>query len=137
MKNQEIQHFKGHELVTLFSLIAVTVISYAYFSIPIFTSEKISVDEAKAEILAYQAAQIFLLKNVENQPKQSRSLASESRSFDGFIGEDASGKPFRFSVTREGGRQLRVLLSKETERAGESPEAFFDLKIDLSESGDT
>ncbi len=134
LKDKEIQHFKVKELLTVFFLSLVTLVSYVSLSIPIFISETISVDQMKAEVLAYQAAQIFLLKDVEKQPVPSRSIASESDSFDGQIGEDSRGKPFRFTVTREGGRQLRVLLMKETEQPGEPPEAFFDLKIDIADA---
>lgn len=130
MKNQENQHLKAYELLIVFSLMVVTFISYGWLSSPIFTSEKISADQVKAEILAYQAAQIFLLKNVEKQVRQSRSLASENASFDGLIGEDSRGKPFRFSVIQEGEGQLRVLLSKESELPSEPPETIYDLKIE-------
>lgn len=121
-------------MIAMFLLIIVTIASYGSFSRHIFTSEKISVDQVKAEILAYQAAQIFLLKNVQRQPIQARSLASENASFEGHIGEDSRGRPFKFSVIQSGERHFRVLLSKENEQLSAPPEAIFDLKIDLTDS---
>ena len=137
MKNKEIHTLRANELITLFLLIIVTISSYGSFSRHIFASEKISVDQVKAEILAYQAAQIFLLKNVQRKPVQSRSLASESASFEGLIGEDSRGKPFKFSIIQSADHHFNVLLSKENEQLNAPPEAIFDLKIDLSNSPET
>ena len=137
MKNQENQYVKDIELLIVFSLMVLTFASYGWVSRSIFTSEKISADQAKAEILAYQAAQIFLLKNVEKQPQKGRSLASEGGSLDGFIGEDSSGRPFHYSVIQDSQRSLRVFISKDRDKNGEANDAIFDVKIDLSEATET
>lgn len=133
MINKENQHLKDYELLIVFILMTLTILTYGSFTRHIFVSEKISPDQIKAEILAYQAAQIYLLKNVKKPPLQLRSLASERTSFDGLIGEDSHGKPFRFQITQEREGILRVLLSQEGELPSDATEAVFDVVIDLSE----
>ena len=133
MKIKEIQHVTNHEMLVVFFLMVLTFMSYGHFAVPIFVSENVSTDQIKAEILAYQAAQIFLLKNVEKQARPSRSLASENSYFEGSIGEDSSGRPFRFRVTQEGSHDYRVWISKDSEGSAGLPQSVFDLKLDLSE----
>ena len=115
----------------------LTFASYGWVSRSIFASEKISADQSKAEILAYQAAQIFLLKNVERHPQKGRSLASEGGSSDGLIGEDSGGRPFHYSVIQEAQHSLRVFISKDHEKNSEASDTIFDIKIDLSEATET
>jgi hypothetical protein len=137
VKDQEFQELKGSDLVILISLILVTALSYGSYTTHIFASEKISSDQIKAEILAYQAAQIFLLKSVEKKASKGRSIASESGSFDGTIGEASDGKPFRFQVIQDGREGYRVILKSETDSVSETPAASFDLKIELPNQPET
>jgi hypothetical protein len=137
MKNQENQELKGYDLVILISLILITLLSYGTYTSHIFASEKISADQIKAEILAYQAAQIFLLKSVEKKASKGRSIASESGSFEGTIGEGADGKPFRFQVIQDGREGYRVILKSETDSVSEASGAAFDLKINLPNPPET
>tara|TARA_B110001454_G_scaffold218991_1_gene249085 strand:+ start:132043 stop:132468 length:426 start_codon:yes stop_codon:yes gene_type:complete len=134
VKTNENQQLTGWDLVTLLSLIVLTLVSYGSYSRHIFSSENISSDQIKAEILAYQAAQIFLLRNVEKKTSQSRNIASESSSSVVTLGEDASGKPYKFQVVQDGRDNYRVLLSNETESANDGLKSDVEIKIDLSKS---
>jgi len=134
VKSNENQQLTGSDLVTLLTLIVLTLVSYGSYTRHIFGSEKISSDQVKAEILAYQAAQIFLLKNVEKKTPQARGIASESSSLDIILGEDSSGKPYRFQVIQDGRDTYRVQLSPNSESPMSSQKAEVDVKIDLSKS---
>jgi len=134
VKNNENQQLTGSDLVTLLTLIVLTLVSYGSYSRHIFGSEKISSDQIKAEILAYQAAQIFLLKNVEKKAPQARGIASESSSSDIILGEDSSGKPYRFQVIQDGRDTYRVQLSPNSESPMSSQKAEVEVKIDLSKA---
>ncbi|MBL7545087.1 MAG: hypothetical protein JNL11_14815 [Bdellovibrionaceae bacterium] len=145
MKSKDNQHLKGGDLVILFSLMVVTVLSYGSYSRHIFSSEKISSDQFKAEILAYQAAQIFLLKSVVKSPNKSRSVASDDGgAMEVSIGEDSKGNPYRFQVIQDGKDNYRVFLSKEIESSADPSvdtsdvtRSGFNLKIDLSSQPET
>jgi len=134
VKNNENQQLTGSDLVTLLTLIVLTLVSYGSYSRHIFGSEKISSDQVKAEILAYQAAQIFLLRNVEKKAPQARGIASESGSSDINLGEDSSGKPYRFQVIQDGRDTYRVLLAPTPGASEDAPKAEVDVKINLSKS---
>lgn len=121
-------------MVTLLTLIVLTLVSYGSYSRHIFSSEKISSDQTKAEILAYQAAQIFLLRNVEKKAQHARSIASATDSPDILLGEDSSGKPYRFQVIQDGKDSYRVQLVPSAGSSNEVPNANVDVKIDLSKS---
>lgn len=136
LKNKENQTLKDYDLLTLMGLILVTLLSYGSYSRHIFSSEKISSNQVKAEILAYQAAQIFLLKNVEKDSlKGSRSIASENNSMEGVIGEDSSGKPYRFHVIQEGKDSYRVVLTSDSDLNAKDTKdkKRFELNIKTSE----
>ncbi len=134
MKTNENQQLTGWDLVTLLSLIVLTLVTYGSYTRHIFSSEKISSNQIKAEILAYQAAQIFLLRNVEKKAPQSRNIASESSSSVVTLGEDATGKPYKFQVVQDGRDNYRVLLSNETESGNGDLKSDVEIKIDLSKS---
>ena len=137
MKIKENQSLSGYDLLTLLGLMVATVIGYGTYSRHIFSSEKISSNQVKAEILAYQAAQIFLLKNADKRnTKQARGIASEGGTMEGNIGEDTNGKPFRFQVIQDGSDNYRVILTSDSEGSTSSDnsiEPIADLKIDLSQ----
>lgn len=137
MKIKENQSLSGYDLLTLLGLLVATVISYGIYSRHIFSSEKISSNQVKAEILAYQAAQIFLLKNSDKRNiKQTRGIASEGGSMEGNIGEDTNGKPFHFQVIQDGSDNYRVILTSDNEGVSNSDTVALpvaDLKIDLSQ----
>lgn len=133
MKYNENQQLTGGDLVTLLTLIILTVVSYGSYTRHLFSSEKISSDQIKAEILAYQAAQIFLLRNVGKKAPMSRGIASESGSSSVALGEDSNGKPFHFHVIPDGRDGYRVLLTTEKGSSGDLPSAKVDVKINLSE----
>lgn len=137
VKNSENQHLKGYDILSLLLLLVVTIAFYARLSSPIFTSEKISPDQIRAEVLAYQAAQIFMMKNTEKKSVQSRFIASEGPAFEGFIGEDSRGKPFRYRVIRLGDRSIKIELSKDFDQPAMPPEPVFELEIDLAKSSET
>lgn len=112
MKNKENQSLNGYELLTLLSLILVTVGTYGSYLNPLFKSEKISSDQLKSEVLAYQAAQIFLLKNDREKQLRGRSIASVGNTMTGQIGEDSFGKPFKFDVVSQPDGSYQVIISK-------------------------
>lgn len=120
MKNKDNQSLSGYELLTLLALVFVTIGSYGSYLRPVFKSEKMSSEQLKSEILAYQAAQIFLLKNDRVKRTLSRSIASEGASLTGSIGEDENGKPFRFDVVTQPDGSYEVVISKSTDISSDS-----------------
>lgn len=134
MKNNENQQLIGNDLVTMLTLMVVTLASYGSYTRHIFISEKISSDQIKTEILAYQAAQIFLLRNVEKKASQSRNIASESDVSTVTLGEDSQGRPYRFQVIHDGRDTYRVLLSTESDPSERTLKSEVEIKFDLSKS---
>lgn len=108
MKNREDQRFSLDTLV--FPLVGLgLLISLAFFPFGRLSGEDVVIkNRARAEVLAYEVAQLYRESLTQPAKSNTRGPASEAGPVDGFIGLDTWGNAYRYSIIPSTGNLLRI-----------------------------
>lgn len=138
--NKENQQFRSFDVIAIVVLLALGIFFYSHPFNNHSESANVKNSKGKAEILGYQIAQIYRDKMLENNQGSRRGPASEKPEFkkEGYIGEDASGHPFKYKIQEEGPNKMRVIITNKPESDSginnDSEAVHVELVVPINES---
>lgn len=137
--SKENQQFRSFDVIAIVVLLVLGIFFYSHPFNNHSEQANVKNSKGKAEILGYQIAQIYRDKMLENNHGSGRGPASEKAEFkkEGFIGEDASGHPFKYKVQEEGDNKMRIIITNKPDSdagVSDSDTVHVELVVPINES---